>query len=110
MAERPAGQVTARVCICEGKIRICVGFSSVFSLQESINQIKATIAELETVGEDHRDDIISSVFFTDANPSYYVVFKYILQQEETFQKIEDSEKQIVQEAKMKPDKHQRTAV
>lgn len=31
------------------------------------------------------------------------VFKYV------FQKMEDSEKRIVHEAKMKPDKHQRTA-
>lgn len=61
VGERPAGRVTVRVCIYEGKIRICVGFSSVFSLQESINQIKATIAELETVGEEHMDDVISSL-------------------------------------------------
>lgn len=92
-----------------------------FSMQASVNQIKATITELENAGEEQIEDISSLVIIyflfaplPNRHKSYSGlhksnVFRYFLQEEdaqENLQKIE-AEKQTVNEAKTELDKHRK---
>lgn len=92
-------------------------------MQASVNQVKATITELETAGEEQIDDISSLVIIQflfaplqTRHKSWPTlcksnVFKDFLQEEvaqENQQKIE-GEKQTVHKEKMELDKHRKIA-
>lgn len=92
-------------------------------MQASVNQVQATITELETAGEEQIDDISSLVIiqflFAPLQTRHKFqptlcksnVFKYFLQEEvaqENQQKIE-GEKQTVHKEKIELDKHRKIA-